>query len=59
MSCCQNQTKEITVCTEEMAVKVGCKALLLTYLERLSIMLAGVGFGIAWIQVFLRTKFFF
>jgi len=51
MSCCQNRTTEITDCTEEMAIKVGCKALLLTYLERLSIMLAGVGFGIAWIQI--------
>ncbi|XP_055305038.1 tetraspanin-6-like isoform X2 [Sitodiplosis mosellana] len=51
MSCCQNRTTEITDCTEEIAIKIGCKTLLLTYLERLSITLAGVGFGIGWIQI--------
>ncbi|XP_031635536.1 leukocyte surface antigen CD53-like [Contarinia nasturtii] len=48
-SCCGIQTT--ANCTEENAVKIGCKMHLLKYLERLCIMLAGTGFGFGWIQI--------
>lgn len=50
-SCCRNQTIAPANCTEEHAMKIGCKTVLLKHLENLSVRLAGVGFGIGWIQV--------
>lgn len=58
ISCCQNRTTQISNCTAENAMKNGCEIALVKHLDTLCVRLAGVGFGIGWIQV-CENKFLF
>lgn len=50
-SCCTKFSPESNVCTQQNAIQEGCMKILLHFFESKSLLLAGVGIGIALIQV--------
>lgn len=54
-SCCTKFPANSNVCTQENAIHDGCMPKLLHFLDSKSLILAGVGIGIALVQV---TSFF-
>lgn len=57
-SCCKKLPVNIDNCTLEWANKDGCKPILLQLLDKKSIILGGVGIGVALIQVYFLVDFF-
>lgn len=56
-SCCSsltNATRLENECTKENASQSGCKPILVDHMKHLTTILAGVGVGIGWLQVWLR-----
>lgn len=50
-SCCTKFAPNSNVCTQENAVKNGCMPILVQFFQSKSLLLAGVGIGIALVQV--------
>lgn len=57
-SCCTKFAPNSDECTQENAIKDGCMPILLHFFESKSLILAGVGIGIALIQVKEKTLFY-
>lgn len=53
-SCCTKFAQNSNVCTQQNAIERGCMPVLLEFFESKSLILAGVGIGIALIQVRIR-----
>lgn len=56
-SCCNKFPTNSDVCTQQNAIQEGCMPILLHFFESKSLILAGVGIGVALIQVRLKILF--